>query len=164
MPPVIVFDLDETVIDSRHRTPRNPDGTVDLGYYMTNHTPENVFRDTLRPLAKIAQAMFGRHYVIFCTARDMKTCDYEFLQAHNLRANLILSRDRAKPSHYKMRDADYKARWLTPLRNLPFFRGRPFVMFDDEPKVISRMRQIGISCYNAHSINRMLTEKAFQNG
>lgn len=159
MKPVLIFDLDETVIDSRHRTPRNPDGTVDLAYYMANHNPENVFKDTLRPLAKIAKAMYGRHYVIFCTARDMKACDYQFLESHNLRANMILSRDRARPFHYRMKDADYKKQWLNPLRNLVQFRGRPFFMFDDEPKVISAMRKIGISCYNAHSINRLLAER-----
>lgn len=157
--PVIVFDLDETVIDSRHRTPRNADGTVNLTHYMANHTPENVFRDTLKPLARVAQALFGRHYLVFCTARDMKECDYAFLETHNLRANLILSRDKARAFHYRMKDAEYKKQWLNPLRNLRQFSGRPFVMFDDEPKVIAAMRKIGISCYNAHSINRLLAER-----
>lgn len=155
MKPLIVFDLDETCIDSRHRTPRNPDGTVNLEHYMANHTTANVFKDTLLPLARVAMRVFHSHYVIFCTARDMKECDYEFLRIHNLKAHQILSRDKASPEHYRMRDADYKAKWLSPIRNL----SRPVIMFDDEPKVIARMRSLGIVCYNAHSINAKLSQK-----
>ena len=31
---VVIFDLDETVVDSAHRTPNNPDGTLNLSRYL----------------------------------------------------------------------------------------------------------------------------------
>jgi FMN phosphatase YigB (HAD superfamily) len=158
MKPVIIFDLDETLINSRHRTPRNADGTVNLSHYMANHNATNVFKDTLLPLARIAKAIKKTHYVIFCTARDMMPCDYAFLIAHDLMANTILSRNRASEAHYKCSDAEYKTRWIRPLRNLKQFKNRLFVMFDDEARVIRAMRSLGIVCYNAHSINARLTK------
>lgn len=156
---VIVWDLDETLIDSRHRTPRNADGTVNLAYYMAHATRENIFKDTLYPLATEARRMYqsGVWYTVFCTARHMHDADYEFLIAHDLKAQRILSRDKAKPAHYKMRDADYKATWIKPRMVLRQFQGLPWFMFDDEKKVISRMREIGVQCGNAVKTNERLT-------
>ena len=37
---VVVFDLDGTVIDSAHRTPNLPDGTLDLAGYHKRKTRE----------------------------------------------------------------------------------------------------------------------------
>jgi len=155
---VIVFDLDETLIDSRHRTPRNPDGTVNLAYYMAHATRENIFKDTLYPLANEARRLYmeGNHYIIFCTARHMHDADYDFLATHNLLAHRILSRDKAKPGHYKMRDADYKTCWIKPRMSLRQFSGLAWHMFDDEKKVIAAMRVIGVHCKNAIRVNERL--------
>lgn len=157
---VIIFDLDETLIDSKHRTPRNPDGTVNLAYYMAHATRENIFKDTLLPLAKEAQRIFaeGKHYVIFCTARHMHAADYDFLAAHNLKAHRIFSRDKAREFHYKMRDAAYKTQWLKPLLNLRQFRNRQFFMIDDEKKVISALRKCGIITLNAIRVNQRISK------
>lgn len=154
---VVIFDLDETVIDSRHRTPNNPDGTLDLTGYIARHTPENVFRDTLLPLADIMRACYARgDYVVVLTARDMKDCDYEYLDEHGLHYHKIMSRDQAKPSHYAMRDGDYKYRWIRPLLNLRQFIGASVVMFDDAVPVKSRLRKLfPVLC--AHKINARLS-------
>ncbi len=155
---VIVFDLDETLIDSRHRTPRNPDGTVNLAYYMANATRENIFKDTLYPLANEAKRIYaqGEHYVIFCTARHMHAADYDYLAHHGLKAHRILSRDKAKPGHYSMRDADYKRTWIYPRLKLRQFAALHWIMFEDEKKVISAMRAIGVKCLNAVKLNERL--------
>lgn len=159
---VIIFDLDLTLIDSAHRTPRNPDGTVNLEYYKAHATRENIFKDTLLPLASEAKRLYaeGKHYIIFCTARHMYEADYDYLQAHGLHAHCILSRDRAKPNHYVMRDADYKTHWLKRFKTLRQFAGMSFLMFDDEHKVISAMRKIGIMCRNAHTTNKRIIAHA----
>lgn len=155
---IVVFDLDETLIDSRHRTPRNPDGTVNLAYYMKHATRENIFKDTLYPLANEAKRIFaeGKHYVIFCTARHMHDADYDFLSHHGLKAHRILSREQAKPAHYKMSDAAYKRTWIYPRLKLRQFSGKHWIMFDDEKKVIAAMRAIGVKCLNAVKLNERL--------
>lgn len=154
--PIVIFDLDETVIDSRHRTPNNSDGTLNLAAYIERHTPENVARDTLLPLARVMVALYNRAEIWICTARDMKQCDYDFLAAHGLRYHKIFSRDRVRsPKHYKKSDGAYKKHWLSIL-NLRQYRGRFVTMFDDAKPVIATMRQMGIACINAHKANARL--------
>lgn len=155
---VFIFDLDETVIDSRHRTPNNPDGTLNLAAYIERHTPENVARDTLLPLANVMRDLIARgEHVWILTARDMANCDYAFLSQHGLTAVKIMSRDRCRSAkHYKSGDGEYKRKWLAPLRNLRQFVKAHFIMFDDAAPVLRTMRQMGITCINAHKANARL--------
>jgi beta-phosphoglucomutase-like phosphatase (HAD superfamily) len=155
---VFIFDLDETVIDSRHRTPNNADGTLNLAAYIERHTPENVARDTLLPLADVMRDLIARgEKVWILTARDMKECDYEFLRNHGLNAAKIMSRDRVRSAkHYKSSDGSYKQKWLAPLRNLRQFAKAHFIMFDDAAPVLSALRKFGITCINAHKVNARL--------
>ena len=150
---IAIFDLDETVIDSRHRTPNHPDGTLNLAAYIENHTPENVAKDTLLPLADVMRAVYDSGaYVIVLTARDMKQCDYDYLTDNGLKYHKIMSRDQASEAHYKMKDGDYKARWILPFLNLKQFAKKPVVMFDDAKPVKARLRKhFPVMC--AHKIN-----------
>lgn len=150
----VVFDLDETVINSKHRTPNNPDGTLNLAGYIENHTPENVAKDTLLPLAREMQRLIKQGYhVAILTARDMHSCDYEYLKQNGIDAGLIMSRDQVANDHYKMGDGAYKARWL---RIMFGDLSRPMVMFDDAPPVKAALRKMGIPVLCAHKINRRL--------
>jgi hypothetical protein len=155
---VFIFDLDETVINSAHRTPNNPDGTLNLDAYIAKHTPENVLLDTLLPLADIMRDLIARgEKVWILTARDMKQCDYEFLAAHGLLAAKIMSRDKCRTTkHYRSSDGDYKAKWLKPLFNLRQFVKTHFIMFDDARPVITKMRSLGVTCLNAKMLNARL--------
>lgn len=136
-----VFDLDETIINSSHRTPNHPDGTLNLEAYKRLHTPENVAKDTLLPLVETLRRLYSEgHYIAILTARDMKDCDYQFLQDHNIPYHKIMSRDQCKTlEHYQMRDGDYKRRWLQPLLNLKQFKSA--VMFDDAAPVKTTLRK-----------------------
>lgn len=153
---ILIFDLDETVIDSRHRTPNNPDGTLNLSAYMEKHTPENVAKDTLLPLARILKNAFGNgSYIVILTARDMKECDYEYLAANGIRFNKIMSRDKASATHYKLSDGEYKLRWIRNFLNLKQFAKLPAVMFDDAKPVKSTLRKLfPVLC--AHKMNERL--------
>ena len=155
---IFIFDLDETLIDSAHRTPNNPDGTLNLAAYIAKHTPENVWRDTLLPMMRIFQQLRERGEKIWIlTARDMAQCDYDFLAHHGIVADKIMSRDRVtKNGHYKASDGNYKMRWLQPLRNLKQFAKQHFVLFDDAAPVLSAMRRAGITALNAKKLNAKL--------
>jgi len=62
---VVIFDLDETVVDSAHRTPNHPDGTLNLPLYLTLKTRENTLRDKLLPLAKYWKSLdLSETYVV----------------------------------------------------------------------------------------------------
>lgn len=156
---VAIFDLDETVINSSHRTPNNPDGTLNLEAYKAKHTAENVAKDTLLPLAKVMQAaQEAGAYVIVLTARDMRHFDYEFLSMRGLRADKIMSRDRVKSkAHYNATDGDYKEKWIKPFLNLRQFRNKPIVMFEDSAPVKSKLRKLfPVLC--AKKLNRKLAK------
>lgn len=152
----LVFDLDETVINSSHRTPNFPDGTLNLQAYRENHTAENVAKDTLLPLARTMQKAIENGYnVAILTARDMKQCDYAFLARHGIYARFIYSRDKCKTKkHYNMRDGDYKVTWFKKFPKT--LTKNHVIMFDDSKVVKKAMREIGVVCLCAHKINSKL--------
>jgi FMN phosphatase YigB (HAD superfamily) len=155
---IVIFDLDETVINSAHRTPNNEDGTLNLDAYIALHKPANVNKDTLLPLARLMKQCYDNGaYVIVCTARDMKSCDYQFLARHGLPYHKLFSRDqcRENPGHYRAKDGEYKRRWLLPYLRLKQFEGLPVVMFDDAKPVKTVLRSIGIPVICAHRANRI---------
>lgn len=153
---IVIFDLDETVIDSKHRTPNRPDGTLDLDKYFAMKNRENIFQDTLLPLADTFKRLCRKdNYVVICTARAMNQDDFDYLSHHGLDAHLILCRP-ADGSENHIRDADLKARKIQRLRNLRQFQGLPVLMFDDAKPVIARMRSIGVACLNAIKVNQRL--------
>lgn len=151
---VVIFDLDETVIDSRHRTPNNADGTLNLAAYLEMQTPENIAKDTLLPLANVMkQRRKMGDYIIVLTARGMSEADYQFLADNGLEYNKILSRNNISEKHYKMKDGEYKALHIKKFMNLKQFKKAQFVMFDDAKPVKSVLRKMfPVIC--AHKANR----------
>ena len=153
---VVIFDLDETIVDSAHRTPNHPDGTLNLPLYLQLKTRENTMRDGLLPLAAFWKSLdLSETYVIVCTARTWADFDQEFLDNHGLRAHKIIAR--FTETDKTLRDAELKSRKLRKLFNLRQFRKLPKVMFDDAKPVIAEMRRIGITCLNSHKVNRRLS-------
>ena len=147
----MIFDLDETVIDSAHRTPNNPDGTLNLEAYKAKHNRKNVFKDKHLPLAKVMkQAKRDGHFVVILTARDMAKFDYDYLDFHGLESNLILSRDKATKEHYALGDGEYKAKWIE-LSGI-----KDALMFDDSKAVKKVLRKMGIKVICAHKANKRL--------
>ena len=153
---VVIFDLDETIVDSAHRTPNHPDGTLNLPLYLTLKTRENTLRDGLLPLAKFWKSLdLSDTYVVVCTARTWADFDQEFLDSHGLKAHKIIAR--FTETDKTLRDAELKSRGLRKLFNLRQFRNLPKVMFDDAKPVIAEMRRIGITCLNSHKVNQRLS-------
>ena len=152
---VIIFDLDQTVIDSSHRSPNNSDGTINLEKYFKSRNRTNIFRDKLLPLAKVfKQLQTDNNFIIVATARNIDHDDVDFLKSKGLNPDMILSRKWIIES--TVPDADLKARKLNSLFNLKQFKNVPKFMFDDAPKVISKMRKLGIITLNAVKVNEKL--------
>ena len=77
---VFIFDLDGTVIDSEHRTPRDAQGKLILKEWFAMATPANIAKDTLLPLASLfRKAKRKHHHIVICTARTLSEADREFL-------------------------------------------------------------------------------------
>jgi FMN phosphatase YigB (HAD superfamily) len=153
MKATLIFDLDETVIDSSHRTPNDAEGNLDLQAYIAKHTRKNVFKDKHLPLAKVMKnAKKAGHKVVILTARDMAKYDYDYLNFHGLHADLILSRNIADEKHYKMNDGDYKAKFI--LDNAL----QHGIMIDDNKNVKKALRKLGMVCLCAHKLNKRLAK------
>ena len=153
---IVIFDLDETIVNSAHRTPNHPDGTLNLPVYLKMKTRENTMKDTLHPMADVWRSLdLSKTYVIVCTARTWLDFDQEFLDIHGLKAHKILHRA-ANGSENHSPDAQLKNKWLNRVLNLRQFKNLPTVMFDDAKKVITSIRQKGIPCLNAVKINQQL--------
>ena len=153
---ITIFDLDETLIDSSHRTPNRPDGTLDLERYFAMKNRPAIFQDSLLPLAAFFKSLDrAENYVVICTARAMNQDDYDYLAHHEIHAHAILCRP-ADGSENHIKDPTLKARKIQRLRNLKQFRGKPVTMWDDSAPVIRAMREIGIACLNAVKVNQRL--------
>mgnify|MGYP000025344702 CR=1 FL=1 len=153
----VIFDLDGTVIDSRHRQATRADGSLDLDHWIARNKPELIMQDSLLPLARVMRIIKRNgHKVIVCTARSYQIADEEFLWANGLDYDVYLSR----AAKGDMRDdASLKVQLLND-----YFIGLGFrsveqakpMMFDDNLKVIDAMIAIGVTCYDANYANARL--------
>ena len=92
---IVIFDLDQTVIDSSHRNPNNADGTLNLEQYFKLRTRNSIFKDKLLPLAKVfKQLNTEENYIIVATARNIDYNDIDFLKSKGLIPNKIPTRTR----------------------------------------------------------------------
>lgn len=152
---ITIFDLDETVIDSAHRTPNNPDGTLNLARYLELQNAENIFKDKLLPIVRLMRARFvAGDFVVILTARGMSAADYEFLESFYIPYHLILSRNDIPQDHYNLSDGAYKLRHVLPLLDL--CKGCNVIMFEDSKAVKKELRKhFPVLC--AHKINKKLS-------
>lgn len=152
-----IFDLDGTVIDSRHRHATLADGSLDLEHWVENSTPEKIRQDSLLPIADLMRRVFPMAETLICTARVMGDADYEFLFDHGLHADAILSR----PQGNRLPDAYLKEMLLRDHATRREMTWQQFTqnatMYDDNETVLSVMEFIGIKAYNARVINSELS-------
>lgn len=167
---ILIFDLDQTLVCSKHRTPNNPDGTVNLDSYFNKRTRENIFKDTLLPLAHYMHEVMENGYITaICTARDMNQDDFDYLNEYNLIPNYIMQRAdfrRRCPSYipnkdkwtaqklwqmikedssiagnsYLQNDASYKKEHLEVFCNLDIFDEKEFIFFDDSKPILEALK------------------------
>lgn len=153
---ICIFDLDETLVDSKHRTPNRPDGTLDLQKYFKLKNRESIFKDTLLPLAGFFKNLDRQeNYIIICTARAMNQDDYDYLDYHGLKAHNVLCRP-LDGSENGINDGILKARKISRLMNLRQFHGKPFYMWDDAAPVLTAIRAINVIAQNAIKVNERL--------
>lgn len=152
---IVIWDLDATIVDSSHRTPNHPDGTLNLPLYLKMKNRESTMKDTLLPLAAVWKNLCkDENYIVVCTARTWADFDQEFLDVNGLHADKIIARFTERHNH--MRDPELKRKGLSYLFYLKQFKNLPKFMFDDAKPVISEMRKMGMVCMNAISVNKRL--------
>jgi len=147
--PIYIFDLDGTVIDSSHRFTGTAEGKVNLAKWIEDSTRENIFKDSLLPLAKFMKALMkANQNVWICTARNMSKDDFDFLAENGIKAKTILCR---KDGDHRA-DAEMKTAKLKRLFNLKQFQNAEKIMFDDNKSIQKEMPKIGINCLHQNAL------------
>lgn len=95
--PTIIWDLDQTLIDSSHRN------TGDLEHWIAHSTVENIMKDSLLPMASVYRSMVESKLFnhICMTSRELTIADHQFLRTHNLQFHIILHRGIVDCNHSK---------------------------------------------------------------
>jgi hypothetical protein len=126
---VRVYDLDGVLVDTSHRYRNLADGRIDIDYWMSNRTEENIAKD--KPLFLVQQYRRDcenpKIYVIICTARVEHSLDRDFIASRLGMPNLLLMR----PDGNKESDAMLKRRQLQRVFNLKQFSNLPRFFWDD---------------------------------
>lgn len=152
---VSIFDLDGTVICSRHRYRSLPNGDIDLPAWIKLATPENIARDSLLPLAETWRECLNeyRHIVLIATARVMSAADYQFLHDNGLGYSACLSR----PLGYRGNDADLKELRVRLWAESNRFNWDVFCkqarIFEDNQTVLDRFESLGIQAIDSRLAN-----------
>lgn len=147
--PIYIFDLDGTVIDSSHRFTGTAEGKVNLAKWIEDSTRENIFKDSLLPLAKFMKALMKANANVWiCTARNMSENDFDFLAQNGIKAKTILCRKNGD----NRADAEMKTAKLKRLFNLKQFKNADKYMFDDNKSIQQEMPKIGITCFDENAM------------
>jgi len=142
---VAVFDLDGTVIDSRHRHASKPDGSIDLEHWLENNTPQKIAQDKLLPLVHTMRKFYKSRIVVICTARILSRADYKFFLDNNVPFHYVLSRPKGCMTEDGKLKVEQLARLLSRIK-VPVNR---VTMWDDNDKVIDAMNNFGVRCIDA---------------
>ncbi|MBJ24061.1 MAG: hypothetical protein CMB64_05260 [Euryarchaeota archaeon] len=127
---MIVFDLDQTVVNSAHRTPLDEFGKVDIPGYVEKQTENFIMQDELLPLASVMKEAYYRTFVVICTARQMTQFDYVFLEKNNLLFHEIFERGNVSEEISKLPDPIYKTKCLKKYKDINY------TFYDDSDEVI----------------------------
>lgn len=145
-----IFDLDGTLIDSRHRYKMLENGDIDLASWRENSTPEMIAKDKVMPLAeKMRRFYYSGDQVIICTSRVMSDADFQFLDDNKLFSDAILFR----PDGCNDGCADLKEYMLDE-----FFEGigtcmedETVILYEDHMGVIERLRgRVSLCCVEGY--------------
>lgn len=147
---LVIFDLDGTVICSKHRHATREDGSLDLEHWVENSTPQKIARDSLLPLVNVLRAEYGMgRRVIICTARVMSRADYLFLLNKNIPFDFVISR----PKGCTTPDAQLKEERLQKLFTRLRVDPRKVRMWDDNESVLTMGKRIGMKMHDAKKLN-----------
>ena len=151
---LIIFDLDQTVIDSGHRYAVLSNGDIDLPYWRQHSTPKLIARDKLLPMAKFMRAQFAitGNMVAICTARIMSIWDWKFLRDNDLPFHFAMHR----LDNINTKDAILKKQQILKLAadlKLSPSQFSKIEIYDDNPTVLDMAEKLGIKPFCSVQFN-----------
>ena len=138
-----IYDIDETLVNSKHRYRNLPSGSIDLPYWIKNATPEKIAMDSLLPLAEQYKAdiLDPSIYVVIATARYCQDADYDYVKRELGWPDYFISRK----ANDNRADSVLKVLGLRRLRSLRQFAQLAACFWDDNPLNIKAVQsELGI--------------------
>jgi len=77
--------------------------------------------------------------VILCTAREFSKWDWEYLYFHNIYFDRVISRPKGNMSN----DGELKKNQLRYLFNLPYYKDRIKIFYDDNENNLKSVSELG---------------------
>ena len=159
-----LFDLDNTVIDSTHRTPTLDCGGIDLESYQNMQTKEFIDKDSLLPLYDVMRQYINMGMDVgIVMARRLTKHDYSFLKSNKIKTDLICSRDKVHrisddvKDHYFKGDSEYKRIWFHFLKEIYPLSEYDIFMFDDRKDILKVAEEEGLIPMCAITLNKQLS-------
>lgn len=147
-----IFDLDATVICSKHRQLTRPDGSLDLEHWREHCTPEKIAADSLLPLADTMRAAwYTGALVIVCTSRVMTSADFEFLEKNRLFYHFAAYRMSDQDTR---RDGPFKRDKLTHILKRFDLPPNRVAFYEDNEHCLQVARDLGICVIDSKIANR----------
>ena len=150
---MLVFDLDQTVVNSLHRTSFDKNGKVNIPEYIRNQTKENIMKDTVLPLADLWKKEYKNNtFIVVCTARKMTKFDYDFLENNELFFHEIYERGNVPSKYASLPDSLYKSKCLKKYKNTEY------TFYDDSEEVINLFKGYpNVTMVDAKYVNEILS-------
>jgi hypothetical protein len=153
-----LFDLDDTIINSKHRSKFEEDGSLNIPHWNENGTLCNILKDNLIfNMTNVLQYFTTRDdfWNVAITSRELGDADFIFFMEHNIKFDDTLHRGSSHLgadycNRYKLADFELKDVLLTNY-NAEYKRG---FAFDDKQCNLDVFKKHGYHTYDANHINR----------
>ncbi|MGB2552718.1 hypothetical protein ACPF04_06020 [Campylobacter sp. MOP51] len=147
---LILWDLDGTLVDSRHRTRVDENGGFDLDYWLKHCTAEFINQDQLLPLAAVFYSFANAGFTqILLTARVLGEADHEYLNKHNMKFDMILHRENSLELDEMLKSQQIQ-NYLVENDLIPF------LAFDDKQENLEVFDRLGFRTMHASYVNEKL--------
>ena len=156
---LILWDLDNTIVNSLHRSRHNEDGSLDIGYFNSYAVPDNVNRDHLiYPMVDLVKYFMNRSdcYNIVITSRFRGDQDKDFFDKRGLFFDDFLYRGHALMGEKIMLKNVLSDFQLKDLLLEEYLKSSKFELgfgFDDKPENLKVFADKGFTPFNANDIN-----------
>jgi len=146
-----IFDLDGTIICSKHRQKLKPNGDLDLAHWIENRAKHHlVMRDRLLPLSRLWRAIQISTAPAICTSRVISHLDEDFLLNHDLSWSTFMSRDDADMDG----DATYKVKKIRKHLDETGWEAAATTLYDDHAGVREAIkRELGLKVFDPVPFN-----------
>ena len=146
-----IFDLDGTIICSKHRQKLKPNGDLDLDHWIANRAKYHlVNRDTLLPLSRLWRAIQIGTPPAICTSRVISHLEIDFLERHDLWYNSFMHREEGD----RTPDAEYKVNHIRRHLDETGWEASATTLYEDHAGVREAVkRELGLRVFDPVPFN-----------